>query len=251
MFAVFVDDHQLFGLVTDTRQHPLAHLHAAHAGDFALSDVGHHVLNLDQLVLRVAHGGLGQGGVDQHAPVVDALVDVVVSELVSGQVAHGLGDGAHGVDVHLTVLDHLLHQRSVLAEVAVGLRDGEEANELRAAMILAHIGRREAAHVLERARGAVGAGLRGGAVELLKVEVDLQDVPKDQPLEGGVVRPDRALVLAHGLGERLVWCPSDDVIVIEGVGHAQHVSACVLRVVVHPSLGQVAPAAGFKIDPKD
>ena len=70
--------HQLLGLGADTGQHPLAHLRRAHAGDSALGDLMHDLLNLDRLVGGVLDSSAAQRGVHQHATVVDALVDVVV-----------------------------------------------------------------------------------------------------------------------------------------------------------------------------
>ena len=40
-------------------------------------------------------------------------------------------------------------------------------------------------------------------------------------------------------------------VVVESVGHAQHLSGAVLRVVVDAASRQVAPAARLKVDPQD
>ena len=175
---------------------------------------------------------------------------MVVGQLVRRQLPLRLADRAHGADILFAVLDHLGHQVCVVAERAVCLRDRQQADKLAAAMILAHPGTGKAPDILKATRRAVGAGLRGGAVELLQPVVDLEDVPEDQALKRGVVRPDLALVVRDGLRERLIRQPRPHALVVEGVGHAQHVGAGVLRVIVDAALGQVAPAPGFKVDPE-
>ena len=99
-------------------------------------------------------------------------------------------------------------------------------------MILLHAGAERPAYILERARQAVGARLRRRAVELLELEVDLQDIPKDKTLERGVVCADLTCVRCHTLRERMLWEPRHDGLVVERVGHAEHLGAQVLRVVV-------------------
>ena len=58
------------------------------------------------------------------------------------------------------------------------------------------------------------------------------------------------LVLAHGLGEGLIGRPRHDLIIVERIGHAQDVSAAVLRVVVHTFGCQVTAAASLKVNPQ-
>ena len=188
--------HQLLGLGSDTRQHPFAHLGRAHAGDLALGHFGHDLLNLDGLLGGVLDRGLAQRHVHQHATVVDLLVDVVILQFVIGQRAQGLADQAHHTDVLFAIGDHLGHERSVLAELAVGLRHGQQPDQLAATVVLAPVSASKAPHVLQRARRTVGTGLRCGADELLQLEVDLEDIPEYQALERGVVGVDQPGMIA-------------------------------------------------------
>ena len=99
-------------------------------------------------------------------------------------------------------------------------------------MVFAHTGAERAAYVFKAAGQAVGPRLRSGAIELLELEVDLQHIPKDKTLERGVVRADLASVRCHTLRKRMLWEPRHDGLVVERVGHAEHLGAQVLRVVV-------------------
>ena len=117
-------------------------------------------------------------------------------------------------------------------------------------MVLLHGRAREPANVFQATRRAVGAGLAGGAVELLQLEVDLEDVPEDQALERGVVRADLAGMVTHLLGEWITGTPGHHLAVVEGVGHTQHLGAGVLRVVVDAAPLEVAPAARLEIKPE-
>ena len=84
--------HQLQGLWPHAVDDPLAHLRRPDAGDLALSHLGHDLLDFDQLVAGKLDGGVAQGHVHQHTTVVDALVDVVVGQLIRAQGAQGLAD---------------------------------------------------------------------------------------------------------------------------------------------------------------
>ena len=48
---------------------------------------------------------------------------MVVGQFFVRQVAHGLGEGAHGTNVGFAVFNHLAHERGVFAELPVTLRD--------------------------------------------------------------------------------------------------------------------------------
>ena len=100
-----------------------------------LSDDG---LYLSQFSLSVAHRCLRQWPVQQHAAVVDALVDVIVGQLISRQRTLRLRDSAHGTDILFAIVNHFLHQRRILTECAVWLRDGQQADQLTAAMVFLH-----------------------------------------------------------------------------------------------------------------
>ena len=76
-------------------------------------------LYLSQFSFSVAHRCLCQRPVKQDAAVVDALVGVVVGQLISRQRTLRLRDSAHGPDVLFAIIDHLLHQRGVFTECAV------------------------------------------------------------------------------------------------------------------------------------
>ena len=122
-------------------------------------------------------------------------------------------------------------------------------------MVLLHGRAAEAANVLQRAGRAVGAGLRRRAIELRQRRladalVGAQDEPKDKPLEGGVVCSDLACVLRNAARERLVGRPCDDLVVVEGVGHAQHGRGAVLRVIVDAARAKVAAAARLEVKKK-
>ena len=253
MHAVLPDHHHGLGLWPDALQHPLAHPGTAHAGE--PRDLAEDHLNLLLLGGGVLDGGLGQRTVEAHTPVIDALVDVVVEQLIIRQTAHGLGEGPHGPHVLFAVFNHLLHQRGVLAERAVALRDRQRPHQRSAPVVLHHAGPGEATDVLQAARRAVGAGLGRRAVEPLQrglryAKVGTDDVPEDQPLKGGVVRADLAVVDGDARRERMVRRPRLHVLVIEGVGHAEHLCGWVLGVVVHAPARQVAARAGFKVDPE-
>ena len=107
------------------------------------------LLNLDHLVSGELHGGVAQRHVHQDATVVDALVDVVVGQLGVGQRPQGLADRPHGLNVLLAIGHHLGHERSVFAELAIGLRHRQQTDQLAASVVLAHVSASEAAHVLQ------------------------------------------------------------------------------------------------------
>ncbi|MEN6664369.1 MAG: hypothetical protein ABFD85_10275 [Phycisphaerae bacterium] len=117
---VLVQDHQRAGLRPDARPDPFAHARRAHARQ--PGQLAEPRLDLLQLGGRIGDGGPGQRHVEPDAPVVDALVDVVIRQLVDGQLAHAFGEGPHGLHVLLAILDHLGHQRGVFAELSVRLR---------------------------------------------------------------------------------------------------------------------------------
>ena len=114
-------------------------------------------------------------------------------------------------------------------------------------MVFLHGRASKAANVFQRARRAIGSALGGGAVELLQIEIDLQDVPKDQALKRRVVGVDYAFVIFDLFGERHFFYmtmlimykrkPSFYIIIVKRVGHAQHFGAGVLSVVVDAVLG--------------
>ena len=252
--AILHDGHQLERLGPHAVLHPLAHLRAAHARDGPLRHLSHDLLDLHQLVAGVFDRCVAQRQIDAHAPVVDALVDVVVGQLFGGQVTQALADGAHGAHVLVAIAVHLVQQRRIVVERPVSARNRQQADQLRPAMVLLHGRAAEAPHVLQRAGRAVGAGLRCRAVELRQRRladalVGAQDEPKDKPLEGGVVCSDLACVLRDALRERLVRRPCDDLFVVERVGHAQHGRRAVHTIVIHASCAKVATAAAFKVDP--
>jgi len=112
-------------------------------------------------------------------------------------------------------------------------------------MVLAHRRAGEAASVFQTARRAVGAGLRGGAVELLQRVVLLEDVPKDEPLKSGVVGAD--LVAC----EVRQWAtgPHLNLAVIVRIRHAQNLCGETLRIVVDACAFEVAGALRLKINP--
>ena len=74
--------HQLQSLWPHAVDHPLTHLRRPDAGDLTLGDLGHDLLNLNQLIAGELDGGVAQRHVHQYATVVDALVDVVVGQLI-------------------------------------------------------------------------------------------------------------------------------------------------------------------------
>ena len=115
-------------------------------------------------------------------------------------------------------------------------------------MVFLHRRASKPSSVFQTTGRAVGAGLCCGAVELLQLEVDLQDIPKDQTLKRRVVGVDHARVVFDLGRERLAGQPCADLAVIKGVGHTQHFGACILRVVVHAATLEVTTAAGFKIN---
>ena len=143
-----------------------------------------------------------------------------------------------------------------MAEAPVSLRDGQQTNQLRSTMVFLHGRASEPTHVLQRAGRAVGARLRRRAVELLQLGlrdlvIGAQHEPEDQTFERSVVRADLAGVVGDSGGERLTGHPGYDLVVIESVGHAQHLRADVLGVIVHAPRRQVALAPRFKITIKD
>ena len=106
-------------------------------------------------------------------------------------------------------------------------------------MVFLHLARHGATDVLQAARQAVGASLRGGTIELPQLwfrhtYVRAKDIPKDKPLERGVVGHD---LMAGNVGERLTRQPGKHLAIIESVGHAQHLGAGILRVVVDAATG--------------
>ena len=175
------------------------------------------VLYLSQFSLSVAHGSQRQRPVKQHAAVVDPFVDVIVSQLFSRQRTLRLRYGTHGPHVLFAIVNHLLHQLCVLAELAVALRNGQRADQLSAAVVFLHGSASEAAHILKATRRTVGAGLRCGAVELLQLKLDLKDIPEYQALKRCVVRVHQPLVIFDGPRERLTGEPRPHVFVIKCV----------------------------------
>ena len=63
-------------------QNPLTHTRRTNSWNIAVCHLGHDFFNLDQLLGRVPHRSTAQLDIDQHAPVVDALVPVVVVQLL-------------------------------------------------------------------------------------------------------------------------------------------------------------------------
>jgi hypothetical protein len=120
-----------------------------------------------------------------------------------------------------------------------------------APVILTHRRAEEPPHVLKRARRTVGAGLRGGAVELLQLELDLEHVPEDQALERCVVRADLAGELGDLYGKRLRWRPSDDRFIVESKRHTQDLCADVLAIVIDAAQWQINVRSCLKIAPKN
>jgi hypothetical protein len=99
-------------------------------------------------------------------------------------------------------------------------------------VVLTHPAADGAAYILKRTGETIRTRLRRGAIELLQLEVDAENIPKDKPLEGGVVCADLSSVVTHASGEVLTGPPSMDGLVIERIRHTDHVGAGVLRVVV-------------------
>ena len=198
----------------------------------------------DVLVLL---GRAGQRQIDLDAAVVDALVDVVVRQFLGRHVPDDRREGAHGAHVLLAVGHHLGHERGVFEELAALLWDRQQPDKLVASVILSDVQPVEAAHVLQRAGRRVAPGLRGGAVELLQLEIDAQHIPEHKALKRRVMRADLALVVGNISGEWLTRHPGLHVAVVEGVGHAQHVGALVLRVGVDASGPKVAARARLEI----
>ena len=234
----------------DAVKNPFAHLGAAYRRDLAASNFLNSNLYFVSFRRCVLHRRHSQTFIKQDATVVNALIDVIIEQLVIGQLPLGLTDRPHGAHVLLAVRHHLGHQVFVVAECAVRLWDRQQPDKLAAAMILAHPRPSEPAHVFQATRRAVGAGLCCGAVELIQIEIDLQDVPENQPLERCVVRAYLAGVVHDGLRERLAGPPRPHVVVVKGVGHAQHIGASVLCVVIDAAGTKVAAAPGFKVDPQ-
>ena len=170
---------------------------------------------------------------------------MIVRQLNRRQRAQALAGVAHGPDILRAVREQV---DQVLRRV-LERRHAALPNERGAAVVFPHSGAGESSDVLKTARRAVSAGLSGRADELLQLVVGLEDVPQDEPLKRRVVGVDGPLVAEHVLRERLVGRPSDDVAVVEGVAHAQHLGRAMHGVVVNARSGQVALAAGFKINP--
>ena len=184
---------------------------------------------------------------------------MVVGQFFSAQIAQGFGHCTHGAHILFAVSHHLIQQRGVFAEGAVSLRDRQQPNQLRATVVLLHVGTGEPAHVLQRPWRAVGAGLRGGAVELLDTGLcdtpgRAQDVPEDQPLKRSVVGTYLAPATDVVINSRWDWLsrlPCDNLIVAEGVAHAQDFCGRILRIVVCALGHQIAAAASLKVKPED
>ena len=123
--------------------------------------------------------------------------------------------------------------RRVHVERAVRLRDAQQADQLRATVVLTHPAANGAAYILKRTGEAVRTRLRRGAIKLLQLEMDAKNVPKNKPLEGGVVCADLTSVAAHTHGKILAGTPRLHRLVIERIRQADHIGAGVLRVVVN------------------
>ena len=158
---------------------------------------------------------------------------MVVGQLIVGQLTDGETDFAHGANVLLAVRDHFRQERSVHIKRAVRLRDAQQADQLRATVVFTHPAADGAAYVLKRGGQAIRTRLCRGAIELFQLEVDAKKVPKNKPLEGGVVCADLAGVVAHAHGEMVTGLPRFHRLVIERIRHTNHVGAGVLRVVVN------------------
>ena len=107
-FAIFFNLHKVKGGWPNASAHPLFHLWRPHRGDLAVGHFLNDLLYLNHFGLGVLDRRLGQRLVQQHAAVVDALVDMIVRQLLGGQRAQHLADRAHGPYVLLAILDHLL-----------------------------------------------------------------------------------------------------------------------------------------------
>ena len=147
---------------------------------------------------------------------------MVVEQFIVGQAAHTFADRSHGAHILRTVVKQLGEQRRVVR------RDATLAHQMATSVVLAHRRAGEAASVFQTARRTVGAGLRGGAVELLQRVVLLQDVPKDEPLESGVVG---AYLVACEVRQRAT-SPHLDLAVIVRIGHAQYFCGETLRIII-------------------
>ena len=163
LLAVLVGLHQLQSLWPYAVDHPLTHLRRPDAGDRALGDLGHDLLDFDQLIAGELDGGVAQGNVHQHATVVNPLVDVVVGQLVSTEGAQGFADGTHRPHVLLAVGNHLGHERGVFFEWGYA----QQADQLGTSVVFLHGRASKPANVLQRTRRAIGAGLCCGADKLL------------------------------------------------------------------------------------
>ena len=215
-----------------------------------MGHLAHGLLDRLQFLKRIRLRGVAQFGVNQHATVVDAFVNVIVGQFLGRQVAQRLGHGTHGTDILLTIFDELGHQGNVVVECAISAGNRQQPDKLTASMILLHASASKAPDILKRPRRTVGTRLGGCAVELLQIEVQLQDVPTNQPFKRGVMCAYGAGVQTHTLGERTVWRPGDDILIVEGVGHTHDIGAGILRVVVHSRCFKVTAGARLEINPE-
>ena len=223
--VLFACPHELDGPGADAILHPLAHPRRPDAGHLALGHLGHDGLDLGQLHLGVADRSMAEGGVDQHATVVDALVDVVVGQFLVGEGPHTLADLAHGPHVLLAVGHHLGHQGGVAVERAVFPGEAQQANELRATVVFPHLAGHGASDIFQTARKAVRSCLGCRTMELFEswfrhTYVRAEDVPKNQPVKTCVVKtqlPAGVDVVYHPLGERRGRRPRLNRLIVKGV----------------------------------
>ena len=251
LLAVFVDRHELARFGPEPFGDPLTHARAAHGSQRALGDLDDKRFNIFEFLLGVHDSGLAERHIDAHAAIVDLFVDVVIGQFRVRQLTHGGARRTHGAHVLLAVRDHLGHQLGVRAERAVGLGDGELADQRRASVVLAHAGAERPAEILKATGQAVGPRLRGGAIELRQVEGHVEDMPENEPLKGGVVGADLALELGHALGERVRRQPRLHLVVVERIRHAEHLGAWIPRIVVYAAGPQAVAAARLEIKPQN
>ena len=171
--------------------------------NLAACQLGQFGVDVRDLIVGIVGRRLCKLDIYHQPAIVNAFVCHVGRELVIGQRLRRLRRQSLDLDVAQTVVVHLLQEISVVPEFHLaGLfykhRDTELADEFLAALILLRRKAEAATKIIEPRRQRSRAGLRRRAIPRIdggpgECRVPAQDVPRDQPLERGVMCMDRSV----------------------------------------------------------